>query len=54
MAEYAYILQEGGIIYTITDVRDLHDWMVKCLDEHPLFERISDEEAVSKYIVQKE
>ena len=27
LAEYAYILRPGGIVYTITDVRDLHDWM---------------------------
>ncbi|KAJ1920395.1 tRNA (guanine-N(7)-)-methyltransferase (tRNA(m7G46)-methyltransferase) [Mycoemilia scoparia] len=44
LAEYAYILREGGIIYTITDVKDLHDWMKKHLDDHPLFERIPDEE----------
>ncbi|KAJ3122505.1 tRNA (guanine-N(7)-)-methyltransferase (tRNA(m7G46)-methyltransferase) [Physocladia obscura] len=44
VAEYAYILKPGGIIYTVTDVRDLHDWMVKHLDAHPLFERLTDEE----------
>ncbi|CAG8602593.1 22992_t:CDS:2 [Gigaspora margarita] len=42
--EYAYVLRVGGIIYTISDVKDLHEWMVKHLDEHPLFERIPDEE----------
>ncbi|KAG0228036.1 tRNA (guanine-N(7)-)-methyltransferase (tRNA(m7G46)-methyltransferase) [Actinomortierella wolfii] len=44
LAEYAYVLRPGGIIYTITDVKDLHLWMVKHLDEHPLFARIPDEE----------
>ncbi|CAG8528036.1 7342_t:CDS:2 [Racocetra persica] len=44
LAEYAYVLRVGGIIYTISDVKDLHEWMVKHLDEHPLFERIPDEE----------
>lgn len=39
LSEYAFVLKEGGIIYTITDVEDLHLWMVKHLDEHPLFER---------------
>ena len=29
--------------YTITDVLDLHEWMVKHLEEHPLFERLSKE-----------
>ncbi|CAG8744653.1 14903_t:CDS:2, partial [Acaulospora morrowiae] len=27
LAEYAYVLRVGGIIYTITDVEDLHAWM---------------------------
>ncbi|CAM0138508.1 tRNA (guanine-N(7)-)-methyltransferase (tRNA(m7G46)-methyltransferase) [Umbelopsis sp. WA50703] len=44
LAEYAYIMRVGGILYTITDVRDLHEWMVEHLDAHPLFERIPDEE----------
>ncbi|KAF9162584.1 tRNA (guanine-N(7)-)-methyltransferase (tRNA(m7G46)-methyltransferase) [Actinomortierella ambigua] len=44
LAEYAYVLRPGGIIYTISDVKDLHLWMVKHLDEHPLFARIPDEE----------
>ncbi|CAH02730.1 tRNA (guanine46-N7)-methyltransferase [Kluyveromyces lactis] len=43
LSEYAYVLKEGGIIYTITDVLDLHEWMVKHLEEHPLFERLSEE-----------
>lgn len=36
-----------GIIYTITDVKDLHEWMVKHLDEHALYERITGAELVS-------
>ena len=43
LSEYAYVLREGGVVYTITDVEDLHNWMVKHLDEHPLFERLSKE-----------
>lgn len=39
LTEYAYVLREGGIVYTITDVKDLHEWMVKHLEEHPMFER---------------
>ncbi|GJJ75257.1 tRNA (guanine-N7-)-methyltransferase [Entomortierella parvispora] len=46
LAEYAYVLRPGGIIYTISDVKDLHLWMVKHLDAHPLFVRIPDEELV--------
>ncbi|KAF9173426.1 tRNA (guanine-N(7)-)-methyltransferase (tRNA(m7G46)-methyltransferase) [Mortierella sp. AD011] len=46
LSEYAYVLRPGGIIYTISDVKDLHLWMVKHLDAHPLFVRIPDEELV--------
>ncbi|SCU81241.1 LAMI_0B05336g1_1 [Lachancea mirantina] len=41
LSEYAYVLKEGGVVYTITDVEDLHNWMKKHLEEHPLFERLS-------------
>lgn len=44
LAEYAYILRVGGIVYTITDVKELHDWMVRHLSEHPLFQRLTKEE----------
>ncbi|KAG9694062.1 putative methyltransferase, partial [Aureobasidium melanogenum] len=40
-SEYAYVLRPGGIVYTITDVEDLHNWMVEHLDAHPSFERVS-------------
>lgn len=43
LSEYAYVLKEGGVIYTITDVEDLHQWMVMHLEQHPLFERLSKE-----------
>ncbi|KNC49336.1 tRNA (guanine-N(7)-)-methyltransferase [Thecamonas trahens ATCC 50062] len=42
LAEYAYTLRVGGMLYTVTDVLDLHQWMVEHLDAHPLFERIPD------------
>ncbi|KAK9240921.1 putative methyltransferase-domain-containing protein [Lipomyces kononenkoae] len=42
-SEYAYMLRPGGIIYTITDVLDLHQWMVRHLESHPLFRRLSKE-----------
>ncbi|CAN8010557.1 unnamed protein product, partial [Ixodes pacificus] len=47
LAEYAYVLRIQGLLYTITDVRELHEWMVSHLDEHPLFERVSEEDLVS-------
>lgn len=43
-SEYAYVLKPGGIVYTITDVEDLHKWMVGHLEKHPSFERIGEEE----------
>jgi tRNA (guanine-N7-)-methyltransferase len=44
LGEYAYCLGVGGIVYVATDVHDLYLWMVKHLDEHPLFERIEQAE----------
>lgn len=43
-SEYAYALRPGGIAYTITDVEDLHNWMVEHFEAHPSFERISEEQ----------
>jgi tRNA (guanine-N7-)-methyltransferase len=43
-SEYAYVLRPGGIIYTITDVEDLHNWMVQHFNAHPSFERMPEEE----------
>lgn len=44
LAEYAFVLRSGGILYTITDVPPLHEWMKGHLDDHPLFSRLSEEE----------
>ncbi|KAH9907478.1 PXA domain-containing protein [Xylariomycetidae sp. FL2044] len=43
-SEYAYVLRPGGIVYTITDVEDLHNWMVQHLEDHPSFRRLTEEE----------
>jgi tRNA (guanine-N7-)-methyltransferase len=43
-SEYAYVLRPGGIVYTITDVPDLHEWMVQHFEAHPSFERVPEEE----------
>jgi len=40
LEDYAHCLKSGGKIYTITDVRDLHDWMRGCLLKHPLFTEV--------------
>lgn len=39
LAEYAYCLAVGGMLYTVTDVQELGEWMRAKLDAHPLFER---------------
>ena len=44
LTEYAYLLEDGGKIYTVTDVKDLYDWNVEFLGKHPLFEEITGEE----------
>ncbi|POV99811.1 hypothetical protein PSHT_13369 [Puccinia striiformis] len=46
LSEYAYVLKPNGIIYTITDVKDLNIWMVKHLTEHPLFKPIEVEQLI--------
>ncbi|EIW84142.1 putative methyltransferase [Coniophora puteana RWD-64-598 SS2] len=43
LAEYAHVLRPGGIVYTITDVRDLHEWMKAHLEAFPLFESVDEE-----------
>ncbi|KAF2739924.1 guanine-N(7)--methyltransferase [Polyplosphaeria fusca] len=51
-SEYAYVLKPGGMVYTITDVKDLHEWMVGHLEKHPSFERVKDEELESDACVE--
>ncbi|CAH2008189.1 unnamed protein product [Acanthoscelides obtectus] len=50
LAEYAYVLGIGGVVYTVTDVKDLHEWMVQHFTEHPLFDRVSEDDLVSKWV----
>ncbi|KAB1204474.1 tRNA (guanine-N(7)-)-methyltransferase [Morella rubra] len=49
--EYAYALRVGGIIYTITDVEELGEWMKACLESHPMFEALTGEELVEDPVV---
>ncbi|KAI1662156.1 putative methyltransferase [Daldinia decipiens] len=43
-SEYAYALRPGGIVYTITDVENLHEWMVQHFEAHPSFAKVPEEE----------
>jgi tRNA (guanine-N7-)-methyltransferase len=44
LSEYAYLLEENGRLYCITDVEELHKWHVERCTSHVAFERIPDEE----------
>eukprot|EP00485_Elphidium_margaritaceum_P009654 CAMPEP_0202709322 /NCGR_PEP_ID=MMETSP1385-20130828/21462_1 /ASSEMBLY_ACC=CAM_ASM_000861 /TAXON_ID=933848 /ORGANISM="Elphidium margaritaceum" /LENGTH=251 /DNA_ID=CAMNT_0049368567 /DNA_START=26 /DNA_END=781 /DNA_ORIENTATION=- len=41
---YAYLLKTNGLIYNITDVKDLYEWTVAQFEKHPLFERLTETE----------
>ncbi|XP_050424917.1 tRNA (guanine-N(7)-)-methyltransferase [Adelges cooleyi] len=43
LSEYAYVLAEGAMVYTVTDVKDLHEWMTQHFSEHCLFEPVDEE-----------
>ena len=51
LAEYAYVLAEGGILYTITDVEELGKWMSEHMSAHPMFERVSEADLVADPVV---
>lgn len=51
LSEYAYVLRPNGLLYTVTDVPDLHEWIKLHLDAHPLFKRLSDEELIDDQAV---
>lgn len=53
LAEYAYVLAVGGLVYTITDVPDLYDWMKKHFTEHPLFQAVGEDELAKDPVVEK-
>jgi tRNA (guanine-N7-)-methyltransferase len=44
VAEYCYLLKQGGKIYSITDVEDLHIWNVEHLNGNPLLKKIPESE----------
>ena len=44
LTEYAFFLKPGGILYTITDVEEVGQWMWSRLEEHPLFEEVPEAE----------
>ncbi|XP_064603531.1 tRNA (guanine-N(7)-)-methyltransferase-like [Liolophura sinensis] len=53
LAEYAYVLRIGGIVYTTTDVKELHDWMVTHFTEFPLFRQMTEQEMKADIVCDK-
>lgn len=53
LAEYAFVLRSGGLLYTITDVHDLYEWEINKLDACPLFERVADETLIGDPVLQQ-
>ncbi|KAG7264777.1 hypothetical protein CRUP_007103 [Coryphaenoides rupestris] len=51
LAEYAYALRIGGLVYTNTDVEEVHLWMAKHFTEHPLFTRVPEDELAGDMII---
>ena len=45
LAEYAYVMKEGGVVYIATDVEELYHWMVSHFTTFPLFEQVTDNDA---------
>lgn len=46
-SEYAFVMREGGVVYTITDVEDLHLWIVEHFGRSSeAFERVENEDEV--------
>ncbi|KAG8343516.1 putative methyltransferase [Trypanosoma vivax] len=45
--EYAHWLRSGGLLFTVSDVEELEQWMVACLDGCPLFRRLNEREILS-------
>eukprot|EP00796_Vickermania_ingenoplastis_P005471 gene5471-3945_t len=42
--EYAYWLEPGGLLYTVSDVESLEEWMIDSLNKCPLLRRLTEEE----------
>lgn len=52
LAEYAFVLREGGLLYVATDVSELFTWMTTTLSAHPLFAQMPAHETVRVFIAQ--
>ena len=48
---YAFLLKDNGLIYNITDVKDLYEWTVDQFSKHPMFERLTESELKGDKVV---
>eukprot|EP01056_Protomagalhaensia_sp_Gyna25_P001792 Protomagalhaensia_sp_Gyna_25__1791@NODE_1944_length_1395_cov_270_704277_g446_i1_p1_GENE_NODE_1944_length_1395_cov_270_704277_g446_i1NODE_1944_length_1395_cov_270_704277_g446_i1_p1_ORF_typecomplete_len279_score34_69Methyltransf_4/PF02390_17/3_4e51MTS/PF05175_14/0_0014Methyltransf_31/PF13847_6/0_0056Methyltransf_25/PF13649_6/0_0069Methyltransf_12/PF08242_12/0_019DOT1/PF08123_13/0_028DOT1/PF08123_13/2_8e03Methyltransf_23/PF13489_6/0_2Methyltransf_23/PF13489_6/1_1e03CMAS/PF02353_20/0_11MetW/PF07021_ len=48
LSTYAFHMKVGGLLYFVSDVEDLFEWMRLCCEKHPLFERIEDPDFLTK------
>ncbi|XP_061841392.1 tRNA (guanine-N(7)-)-methyltransferase isoform X2 [Nerophis lumbriciformis] len=48
-----FFFKGQGLVYTITDVEEVHLWMVKHFSEHPLFARVPHEELADDIITSR-
>jgi len=44
LSEYAYFLKPTGLLYLITDVKDLHEWHLEKCRSHPMFHELTQKE----------
>jgi tRNA (guanine-N7-)-methyltransferase len=51
LAEYAYALHNGGLLYTITDVEELGSWMADKISAHPCFRQLNSDEIQNDQVV---
>ena len=50
---YAYLLNDNGIIYNITDVKELYEWTLDQFKQHPLFIKLTDNDIKNNDIIRK-
>jgi len=46
LVRFPLLCARQGLVYTNTDVEEVHLWMVKHFTEHPLFTRVPEDELV--------
>ncbi len=52
LSEYAFFLAPGAVVYTITDVISMHEWILEAFAGHPLFERLTEAEVSADPLVE--